>query len=70
MLNLQLRAFPSLKCLFLPFGSDPLVWCDVNGVGDRVVPDGQAQVSDGTRAILLHQDVLGLQVSVSDPRFS
>lgn len=28
--------------------------------------DGQAQVSDGTRAVLLHKDVLGLEVSVGD----
>lgn len=30
----------------------------------------QAQVGDGTGAVLLHQDVLGLQVPVSDSRLS
>lgn len=28
--------------------------------------DGQAQVRDGARAVLLHQDILGLEVTVGD----
>lgn len=32
--------------------------------------DGQAQVGDGAGAVLLHQDVLGLQVPVSDAGLS
>lgn len=32
--------------------------------------DGQTQICDGRRAVLLHQDVFGLQVSVSDGRLS
>lgn len=75
----QLRHFSvKLRCLQmparnaapLPFGSDPLVRCDINRIRNRIVPDGQAKVSDGTRAILLHQDVLGFQVSVSNARLS
>lgn len=54
----------------LPFGSDPLVRCNINRIRNRIVPDSQAKVSDGTRAILLHQDVLGFQVSVSNARLS
>lgn len=54
----------------LPFGSDPLVRCNINRIRNRIVPDGQAKVSDGTRAILLHQNVLGFQVSVSNARLS
>lgn len=54
----------------IPFGSNPLVRGDVNGVRDGVVAHSEPQVSNGTRAILLHQDVLGFQVSVSNPRLS
>jgi hypothetical protein len=32
--------------------------------------DGQAQVSDAAGAVLLHQDVLALQVSVGDGRLA
>ena len=49
-----------------PFGSHSVVWSDVDGVGGRVVADGQPQVGDAARPVLLHQDVLGLQVSVRD----
>lgn len=45
---------------FLPFGPHPLVWGNVNGVSDRIVADGQAQVCNGAQAILLHEDVLRL----------
>lgn len=44
---------------FLPFGSHPLIWGNVNGVSDRIMADGQAQVCYGAHAIFLHQDVLG-----------
>lgn len=32
--------------------------------------DSQAQVSDGTGAVLLHEDVLGLKVSVGNAWFT
>ncbi len=35
-----------------------------------VVFHSQAQISDATGAILLHEDVFALQVSVSDGRFA
>lgn len=47
-----------------------MVGRDVDGVGGGVVFDSQTQIGDGRRAVLLHQDVFGLQVSVSDGRFS
>lgn len=56
--------------VLLPFGSDPLIWCNINRIRNRIMPDGQTKVSDGTCAILLHQDVFGFQVSVSNPRLS
>ena len=43
---------------FLPFGSHPLIWGNVNGVSDRIMADSQAQVCNGAHAIFLHQDVL------------
>lgn len=42
----------------------------VDGVGGGVVFDGQAQVGDDRRAVLLHQDVFRLEVSMSDARFA
>lgn len=53
-----------------PLGSHAVVGRDVDGVGGGVVFDSQTQICDGRRAVLLHQDVFGLQVSVSDGRFS
>lgn len=53
----------------LPFGSHPLVGGNVNGVCDSIVTHSQAQVCDGTHAVFLHQNVLGLQVSMSNSRF-
>lgn len=53
-----------------PLGSHPLIGCDVDGVGGGVVTDGQSQVGDGTAAVLLHQDVLGLEVPVGDAGLS
>ena len=49
-----------------PLGAHPLIGGDVNSVIGRVVTDGQSQVSDSTGAVLLHEDVLGLQISVGD----
>lgn len=43
-----------------------MVGGDVDGVRGRVVADGQAKVSDAAGPVLLHQDVLGLEISVSD----
>lgn len=57
-------------CGHRPLGAHPLIGRDVDGVCGRVVTDSQAQVSDGTGAVLLHEDVLGLQVSVGDAWFS
>lgn len=53
-----------------PLGSHSVVGRDVDGVGGRVVFDGQTQICDGRCAVLLHQDVLGLEVSVSNGGFS
>lgn len=55
-----------IVCLHGPLRANPLIGCDVNSVGGGVMTDSQAQVSDGTGTVLLHEDVLGLQVSVSD----
>lgn len=49
-----------------PLGSHSVVGWDVDGVGGRVVLDSQTQICDGRRAVLLHQDVFGLEVSVSN----
>lgn len=44
--------------------------CPVSVATDLPVElDGEAQVGDAAGAVLLHQDVLALQVSVSDGRF-
>ena len=51
-----------------PLGAHAVVGGDVDGVGAGVVLHGQTQVSDGRRAALLHQDVLGLDVPVGDGR--
>lgn len=50
----------------LPFGPYSVVRSDVDGVGGGVVPHSQTQVSDAARPVFLHQDVLGLQVSVGN----
>lgn len=42
----------------------------VDGVGGGVVFHSQAQVGDDRRAVLLHQDVFRLEVSVSDAGFA
>lgn len=58
----------SCRCKFQhgPLGANPLIGRDVDGICGRVMTDSQAQVSNGTGAVLLHEDVFGLQVSVSD----
>lgn len=53
-------------CGHRPLGAHPLIRGDVDGVRGRVVTDSQTQVGDRTGAVLLHEDVLGLQVSVGD----
>lgn len=53
-----------------PLGSHSVVGWDVDGVGGRVVLDSQTQICDGRCAVLLHQDVFGLEVSVSNGGFS
>lgn len=53
-----------------PLGSHSVVGRDVDGVGGGVVFDSQTQICDGRRAVLLHQDVFGLEVSVSNGGFS
>lgn len=42
----------------------------VDGVGGGVVFHGQAQVGNDRRAVLLHQDVFRLKVSVSNAGFA
>ena len=54
----------------VPLGAHAVVGGDVDGVRGRVVADGQAQVGDAARPVLLDQDVLGLQVPVGDSRLS
>lgn len=54
------------ECQHRPLGANPLIGRDVDGVCGRVMTDSQAQVSNGTGAVLLHEDVFGLQVSVGD----
>lgn len=49
-----------------PPGAHAGVLGDVDGVQHRVVLHRQAQVSDGTGLVPLHQDVLGFQIPVSD----
>lgn len=53
-----------------PLGSHSVVGRNVDGVTGGVVFHGQAQVSDGRRAVLLHQDVFRLKVSVSNAGFA
>lgn len=53
-------------CGHRPLGAHPLIGGDVDCVSGRVMTDSQTQVSDSTGAVLLHKDVLGLQVSVGD----
>lgn len=54
----------------LPLGSHSVVGSDVDGVGGGVVANGQTQVRDAASPVFLHEDVLGLQVSVSYGRFA
>ena len=55
---------------FSPPGAHPVIGRDVDSVGAGVVFHGQAQVGDDGSAILLHQDIFGLDISVSNGRFS
>lgn len=59
-------------CLYmrLPLGAHALVRGDVDGICDGLVAYCEAQISDGTREILLYQDVLRFQVTVRDTRFT
>lgn len=54
----------------VPLGSHTLVGSNVDGVCDGLVADGQSQVCNCTRAVFLHQDVLGFEVTVGDPRLT
>lgn len=54
----------------LPLGAHALVGRYVDCVCDGLVADGQAEVSDGTHAVLLHQDIFRLEVPVSDARLT
>lgn len=42
----------------VPFGPHSVVGSDVDGVRGGVVADGQAEVRDAARPVLLHQNVL------------
>lgn len=53
------------SCSQLPLGSHSVIGSDIDGVGGGVVAHSQTQVCDATSPVFLHQDVLGLQVSVS-----
>lgn len=61
---------PTFRSQHLPLRAHALVGSDVDGVRDGLVADGQAQVSDGAHAVLLNQDVLRFEVTVSDARFT
>ena len=56
--------------LYVPLGAHSLVGGDVDCVGHRLVANGQTKVSNGTGAVLLHQYVLRLKVSVGDARLT
>lgn len=60
----------ALLCSQSPLGSHSVIGGDVDGVGGGVVADSQSQVSDAAGTILLHQDVLRLQVAVGDGWFT
>ena len=47
-----------------------MVGRDVNGVCGRVMAHRQPKVGDTACAILLHQDILGLQVTVGNGRLT
>lgn len=49
-----------------PLGAYALVGGDVDGVRQRLVADGQAEVGDGAQEVLLDQDILRLEVAVRD----
>ena len=52
-----------------PFGSHSVVGWYVDGVGVGVVFNGHTQICDDRCAVVLHQDIFGLEVSVGDRRF-
>lgn len=54
----------------LPLCAHTVVGRDVNGVSGRVMAHSQAQVRNTAGSVLLHQNVLGLQVPVSDGWFT
>lgn len=55
---------------YLPLRAHALVRSDIDGVCDGFVADSQAQVSDGAHSVLLNQDVLRFEVTVSNARFT
>ncbi len=50
----------------LPLGAHALVRCYIDCVCDGLVADCQAEVSYGTHAVLLNQDIFRLEVTVSN----
>lgn len=54
----------------VPLGADALVGCYIDGVCDGLVPNRQAEIGNSTRAVFLHQNVLGLEIPVSDARLT
>lgn len=54
----------------VPLGANALVRGDVYSISDGLMAYCQPQVSDGTHAILLHQNILRLQITVGDARFA
>lgn len=43
---------------------------DINRVQSSIVAHGKTQIPDSTRAIALHQNVLGLEVTMSNCRLA
>lgn len=54
----------------LPLSAHALVRCYIDCVCDGLVADSQAEVSYGTHAVLLDQDIFRLEVTVSNARLT
>lgn len=56
--------------IHLPLGAHALVGGDIDCVCEGLVADCQAEVGDGTHEVLLNQDILRLEVTVSNARLT
>lgn len=54
----------------LPLCADALVGRNIDCVCDGLVANSQAQVSNSTHVVLLHQDIFRLEITMSDTRFT